>query len=567
MFNPKSLVGEVLDRRYRLVRFLGDGAFGWVYAAEELVGGEAIGTCALKVLRPKNLEQGRSVLMEFAAAARLAHPGLVQFRGAFDVQGGAYEGALCLAMELGEGTLRDDLRAGRRLAPEETLGVARDLAEVLAWLHAQGAVHRDVKPENLLRVGQRWKLGDLGLVRAVEGTLEQTATPRGTPRYLAPEAMRSLVGPSVDVWGLGVVVQECLTGVLAYDATSEAALYGALLTQEPTIAQNLPAPFDAVVRGCLVKDPRRRWTAEQVVEALKGTRARVAAPVPEPARQAAPPMQRKVPPKSSPPQPQVVAAAPRDLVALGRNAQGRERFQVEGGGPVLVSLPAGRFVMGSPAGEEGREREETQHEVVLSRGFLLGEAPVTQAEYAAVVGTNPSLFQDQDGPVEWVSWFDAVSFCNALSRRVGLEAAYVVNGNAVTWRGPSCPGFRLPTEAEWEYACRAGTTGVRHGNLDAVAWYDGNSGGSTHPVRQKRPNPWGLHDTLGNVWEWCWDWHCGYPPGVAADPLGPGSGSTRVARGGAWSNDAQCARAAYRGYGDPGGRGGFLGFRLARSLP
>jgi serine/threonine protein kinase len=275
MSDPKALVGEVLDRRYRLVRFLGAGAFGWVYAAEELVGGEAIGTCALKVLRPKTPEQGRSVLREFAAAARLAHPGLVQFRGAFDVQGGAYEGALCLAMELGEGTLRDDLRAGRRLAPEEAMRVARDLAEVLAWLHAQGAVHRDVKPENLLRIGKRWKLGDLGLVRAVEGTLEQTVTPRGTPRYLAPEAMKSLVGPSVDVWGLGVVVQESLTGVLAYDATSEVALYGALLTEEPTIAQNLPAPFDAVVRGCLVKDPRSRWTAHQVLQALAGWRLAV----------------------------------------------------------------------------------------------------------------------------------------------------------------------------------------------------------------------------------------------------------------------------------------------------
>ena len=536
MIDPKALVGEVLDRRYRLVRFLGDGAFGWVYAAEELVGGEAIGTCALKVLRPKTPEQGRSVLREFAAAARLAHPGLVQFRGAFDVQGGAYEGALCLAMELGEGTLRDDLRAGRRLAPEEAMRVARDLAEVLAWLHAQGAVHRDVKPENLLRIGKRWKLGDLGLVRAVEGTLEQTATPRGTPRYLAPEAMKSLVGPSVDVWGLGVVVQECLTGVLAYDATSEVALYGALLTEEPTIAQHLPTPFDAVVRGCLVKDPRQRWTAAQVLEVLAGAGA-AAAPV------------------------------PRGLVALGRNAQGRERFQVEGGGPVLVSLPAGRFVMGSPAGEEGRLNIETQHEVLLSRGFLLGETPVTQAEYAAVVGTNPSRFKAPDRPVEQVSWFDAVSFCNALSSRVGLEAAYVVNGEHVTWKGLSCPGFRLPTEAEWEYACRAGTTGARYGNLDAIAWHSGNAGGQTHPVRQKAPNAWGLCDMLGNVWEWCWDRYGNYPPGEVMDPQGPGSGSRRVARGGSWCDGAQHARAARRINGDPYDLSDFLGFRLARSLP
>ena len=158
-------------------------------------------------------------------------------------------------------------------------------------------------------------------------------------------------------------------------------------------------------------------------------------------------------------------------------------------------------------------------------------------------------------------------FCNALSRRVGLEEAYVVNGEDVTWKGLSCPGFRLPTEAEWEYACRAGTTGARYGNLDDVAWYSSNSGSTTHPVRRKQPNAWGLYDTLGNVFEWCWDWWDTYPSGVVTDPVGPGSGSYRVGRGGSWSGGAQFARAAYRGRWTPGRRFVNLGFRLARSLP
>jgi len=551
LFNPEGLVGEVLDRRYRLVEFLGEGSFGWVYRAEELVAGEAIWNCAVKLLRPKTPDQGRLFINEFSAAARLSHPGLVQFRGAFDVPDGGLAGALCLAMELCEGTLLDRLKPPERLTTKEVLAVARDLAEVLAWLHGQNAVHRDVKPANVFRAGNRWKLGDLGLVRGVEGSLVKASEGRGTPLYMAPETLDEMVGSSVDVWALGVMLQECLTGVLAYDASNEVALVKAVLARDPTIAPNLPPPFDAVVRGCLVKDPRKRWTAQQVLEALEGS---------SPAEVRASVVRR--------PRSEVVSSAPRGLVALGRNAQGRERFQVEGDGPVLVGLPAGRFRMGSPAGEEGRDGDETQHEVVLSRGFLLGEAPVTQAEYAAVVGSNPSHFSgNPDHPVECVSWFMAVSFCNALSRRVGLEKAYVVNGTDVTWKGLSCPGFRLPTEAEWESACRAGTTGARYGALDDVAWYSSNSGSTTHSVRRKQPNAWGLYDTLGNVWEWCWDWEGTYPSGVVTDPVGPGSGSRRVYRGGSWDRDARFARAAYRITRGPGLRYGDLGFRLARSLP
>jgi len=233
----------------------------------------------------------------------------------------------------------------------------------------------------------------------------------------------------------------------------------------------------------------------------------------------------------------------------------------------FVHLQPGRFLMGSPAGEEGRSSGEDQHEVVLTRPFLMGTAPVTQKEYQAVMGTNPSHFQGGDLPVEQVSWLDAVAFCNALSRGEGLEEAYHIQGAEVRWKGLDCPGWRLPTEAEWEYACRAGTTGARYGDLDAIAWYSGNSGNQTHPVRQKAPNAWGLCDMLGNVWEWCWDWYGTYPGGRVVDPVGPDSGSYRVHRGGSWRNDALLARAARRNYFIPVYRYCNLGFRLARSLP
>jgi serine/threonine protein kinase len=137
-------------------------------------------------------------------------------------------------------------------------------------MHGQRAVHRDLKPANVVRAEDRWKLGDLGLVRAVEGSLVNASESRGTLLYMAPEVLDDLVGPSVDVWALGVVLQECLTGVLAYTASNEKTLVKALVARAPTIVPNLPPPFDAVVRGCLVKDPRARWTAAQVLGVLSG---------------------------------------------------------------------------------------------------------------------------------------------------------------------------------------------------------------------------------------------------------------------------------------------------------
>jgi len=559
MIKPESLVGKVLDRKYRLAAFLGKGSFGWVYSAEQMLDDEFRASYAIKVLQPETPEQRKAVLKEFNAAAQLSHPGLVQFRVAFDVSDGPLEDALCLVMELCEGTLADRLSAGRRLAAGEARAVARDVAEVLAWLHGQNVVHRDLKPDNVFRAGNRWKLGDLGLVRAVEGSLVSASGFKGSPQYMSPEALAGKVSTASDVWSLGAMLQEALTGTLAYSGATVYELIRASADKKPTIAPNLPAPFDAVVRGCLVKDPRARWTAQQVLDELEGGRA---------------PAVGASALSASVPRSEGGTAAPRGLVAMGRNAQGMERFQVDKLGSVLVSLPAGRFTMGSPegppvfGGEEGRDGDEAQHEVVLSRGFLLGEVPVTQAEYQAVTLSNPSHFSGHpDRPVENVSWLDAVGFCNAVSRGLGLEEAYVVKGTEVTWRGLSCSGFRLPTEAEWEYACRAGTTGARYGNLGDVAWYDGNSGGETHAVRGKQANAWGLYDTLGNVWEWCWDWYASYPQDVVTDPVGPDSGSNRVYRGGSWGFDARCARAAFRNGCGPGYRGGYLGFRLARSLP
>ena len=241
--------------------------------------------------------------------------------------------------------------------------------------------------------------------------------------------------------------------------------------------------------------------------------------------------------------PALAAQAPGAEVAPLRAGELREFDGME-----FVWVPPGEFRMGFSTSADGYADERPVTQVRISRGFWLGQHEVTQAEWQAVMGTNPSRFSGcGQCPVEQVSWNDAQEFIGNLNVRAG--------GNR----------YRLPTEAEWEYAARAGTTGDRYGNVDAIAWDEDNSGGRPHPVGQKEPNAWGLHDMLGNVSDWVADWYGDYPGGVVTDPRGPGSGAYRVHRGGSWILKAWNCRSSYRDIGEPSSRAGYLGFRLLRT--
>ena len=225
-------------------------------------------------------------------------------------------------------------------------------------------------------------------------------------------------------------------------------------------------------------------------------------------------------------------------------------------GMKLVLIPAGTFTMGSPVGEVGRISSEMQHEVTLSKSYYLGAFEVTQNEYERVMGNNPSKSKGAKNPVEMVSWDEAVSFCKKLSEMPMEKAA----GRE----------YRLPTEAEWEYACRAGSTtsysfGDTAESLGEYAWIFENAGKGTHPVGEKKPNRWGLYDMHGNVWEWCQDWYGPYPSGASTDPKGPSRGTYRVRRGGSWDYVAAYCRTAIRYADDPTFRSNFIGFRVALS--
>lgn len=227
----------------------------------------------------------------------------------------------------------------------------------------------------------------------------------------------------------------------------------------------------------------------------------------------------------------------------------------------LVWIPPGEFVMGSPYDEPGRDRDESpQTRVVFREGFWMGRCEVTQEEYERLMGTNPSVNTSSGKhPVEKVSWFEAMEFCARLTRLAAAAGAL-----------PAGYGFRLPGEAEWEYACRAGTTtrfsfGDDPGDLDLMeyGWYVRNSDSSTHPVGKKRANPWGLHDLHGNVWEWCLDrWEGSLPGGVVTNRPVSVKGILRVARGGSWLYESRACRSANRDDYSPGNRCADLGFRV-----
>ena len=611
---------------YRLLGLIGEGGMGAVYRGRhrsETIAERQGGDVAVKVIHQqfaRNPDYRDRFEREAALGLKLDHPGIVKVRDLV-VDGGN----LALVMDYVEGRSLND-QIGEAVGPipwDRAWPLFQKLLEAVGYAHDQGVVHRDIKPENVLVPpdGEPHVI-DFGIAKDLDSSGTRTGTGMGTVEYMAPEQYTDAksVDRRADIYSLGMILYEMLAGRLPWDA--DAPQFEILeqkarkrLMSPSAFCKDIPPEIVAALSPALAADPlarpattaafeaalaaasarvaeRRRVDAERQQQAEQERQAREAAE-----RQGREAAERRV---QRPAPPVQRTSADSEDVGGGKQQKGQRRLLLAGasftgvllvvavilvvgvknanpplGGEVIdqygyemVSIEPGEFWMGSPSGEEGRFDDETRHKVRLTRAFHTGATEVTQGLYEAVMGENPSLFKGPDRPVEQVSWFDAVAFCNELSKQEGMRPAYRVQGESVTW-DRDADGYRLPTEAEWEYAARGGEEHVYSGSNDpkAVGWYPSNSGRGTHEVGGKLANSYGLYDMSSNVWEWAWDCYGDYPSGTVTDPTGPSTGSSRVLRGGSWLSDARGVRVARRVNRAPGYRNNTLGFRLVRSSP
>jgi formylglycine-generating enzyme required for sulfatase activity len=462
-------------------------------------------------------------------------------------------------------------------------------------------VHRDLKPANLmLDRHEEVRITDFGISASVSESVtreSRVAASLGSPPYMSPQqAMSELASASDDVYALGATLYELVTAKPPFYAGN--IVMQVLNKVPPSLASRreelgvsdspIPEAWEKTLAACLAKDPADRPTSGGEVAAclLGPARAQVAgaaapkvdAIVPDRVEGrgrrggglAALPLFGALgvwyfgvrPPAQSRAAQERVEAAYR-LTEAGRTEQERTTVQEEQAereraatlrkqrGPVagqptaipdlgldLVWIDPGSFTMGAPSSEAGRlDNEGPQTQVTLTEGYWLGKTEVTQGQWEAVMGNDPCLSKGANRPVEQVSWTGTVEFCRKLTERE-RTAGHMPEGYA----------YALPTEAQWEYACRAGTTGSYggDGNLGEMGWYGENSGSETKPVVLKRANTWGLYDMHGNVWEWTASRFGSYPSGSVRNYVGSNSGSCRVYRGGSWSGIARSCRSAFR---------------------
>jgi formylglycine-generating enzyme required for sulfatase activity len=530
-------------------RKLGAGGMGAVYLARNKLMDRLE---VLKVVNPNLLGHAGATdrfLQEIRAAARLQHPNVVT----------AYAGSrlgdlLVLAMEYVDGMDLDRLVKEKGPLPvAHACHYARQVALGLQHAHEEGLVHRDIKPSNLI-LGRNGvvKILDFGLakVRCEEEGANSGLTSEnvmmGTPAYMAPEQATDARGADIraDIYSLGCTLYFLLIRRPPFVECSypAALLAHQQLRPKPVneLRPDVPAGLAAVVAQMLAKDPAVRYQTPGEV-----------------ARELAPFIKGKVKPQ----QPQPRSRRPRGPAVSDKKQAVRQPGEImtvslpAGGTMSFAWIPPGTFQMGS----DFDDSEKPIHLVTLTKGFYMGVYPVTQSQWQAVMSANPSHFRGDDRPVEMVSWDDCQKFCEILRQHTGKLIC-------------------LPTEAEWEYACRAGTstdfyTGNGEKALRKAGWFGGpthlgNSDMQTHPVGKRAPNAWGLYDMHGNVWEWCQDWYGPYKGLRATDPLctDKSKKKTRVIRGGAWSAVYFACRASNRLGIAPSDRDSSGGFRVVVRL-
>lgn len=548
---------------YRVIRLLGAGGMGFVFRAEDDALRRPV---ALKVMRPElacqQVDRER-FLHEGRAAAAVKSDYVITIYGV-----GEANGAPFLAMEFLEGlSLEDWLKARKKpITASAIVRVAKDTLRGLVAVHKQNLIHRDVKPANLWVESAgtgRITLLDFGITRPVGDDLNLTRPGAivGTPAYMAPEQARGLkVDGRTDLFSLGAVLVRMLMGRSPFERETLTDTLIALATEELPPATSfgiLPAEMAKLIDHLVAKDPNRRpQTAAEALGVVQEAERKLVT------LHSTPSVMLSISPLPA------ESIQEFEYVIKGQRKTGKRKVVVLeiGGGQTMsfVRIEKGNFLMGAAPGEFLAEPDETpQRRVELSRDFYLGMYAVTQAQYRAVMGQSPSAFKGDLLPVESVSWEDAVAFCERLTDRTKQR-------------------MELPTEAQWEYACRAGTTTPFHFGLKLNGDLANQNGNQPYGTEETGPykettvevgsypaNPWGLYDMHGNVWEWCRDYYGPYDKVVGlTDPFQATKqvDFRRVLRGGSWSNLAWLCRAAFRRFHAPDSRDDDAGFRVCLRL-
>ena len=606
--------------RYRLLRLLGRGGFSEVWLAFDEKTGLWV---AVKVYAPgSGLDEDgvRLFTEELSIVYNLNHSNLLKPHH-FDECGG------CPYLVLPYCERGSSQRLIGKLTEEEAWRFLHDVSAGLEYLHAKEppVIHQDIKPDNvLLEASGTFMITDFGISTRARSTLRRSVSHAehsgGTMEYMGPERFGEKPAPikASDIWSLGATLFELLTGSVPF------VRLGGILQMNGALLPAIEGPWSErlkeVVRACLSKDPWDRPTAhalrEYVESFWRGENPELKktgeGQYPRPQEVPAVPQRshwkwvgfvcillicgfgigyyfsRPVESGIGIPKVEGEVRQTEERRILNENEerlQGEEesfyqpaerevlkptKGQVAKNGLLInwsssvtpkqkeilsrlvgnmVKVDGGRFRMGatSEQGNDAYNNEKPVHEVTLS-DYYMGKYEVRQSEWEAVMGSNPSRFKGADLPVERVSWEDCHEFIGRLNALTGLN-------------------FKLPTEAQWEYAARGGrlSKGYKYSgsnNLGEVGWYGSNSGNCTHRVGEKQPNELGLYDMSGNVREWCEDWYGNYRITSQRDPLGAASGSYRVRRGGCWGDEAGGCRVSIRSYVKPGSRSFNLGFRL-----
>jgi formylglycine-generating enzyme required for sulfatase activity/tRNA A-37 threonylcarbamoyl transferase component Bud32 len=550
----------ILRNRFRMIKFLGQGGFGRTYLAEDI--DKLNLPCVVKQLAPN--VQGTWAINKavelFQQEARQLqqlgqHPQIPSLDAYFE-----QDNYLYLVQQFVDGDNLLKLFQNRGIWQEKQVKrLLLELLPVLKFIHEQKIIHRDIKPENIMRrrSDNLFMLIDFGVSKQLSGTvMSRLGTQIGSDGYAPLEQMQGGEAyPASDLFSLGATAFHLLTGVHPFSLWVEHGYSWTANWQ-----QHLKIPIDKglalILSKLLAKDIQRRYqSAEEVLKDFQRQSISTPTPTPTPA------------PRSTP----TLTLPTFDFEVVTVNARGnitnRQRHQAQfireklGSGAILdmVAIPGGSFMMGSPSTEAGRYNYEGPQRTINIPPFFMGKYEVTQEQYQAVMGNNPSGFKGAKRPVEQVNWDEAVEFCRKLTQKTGKS-------------------YRLPSEAEWEYACRARTTTPFYFGetiTPDLVNYDGNYPYGSAPKGLYRkettdvgsfpPNAFGLYDMHGNVWEWCSDkWHGNYS-GAPTDGSSweTGTDNNRVQRGGSWSGNAVYCRSAYRHCGSAVSGWWSWGFRVA----